>query len=111
MRRHYAFFATIVLAAVPAVVLAVTPAWAGRQRIPTSTPAFPIEHVVASAMADNGKTSPYAMNLTDQAAQSLGMAGGHWEAFDTGRSSSDPFVPALRGGVDGRGAMIRLQWQ
>jgi len=62
-------------------------------------------------MADSQERTPYAMNYTDQAAQSLGVTAGHWEAFDTGQSSSDPLMPALRGGVDGGGAMIRLQWR
>jgi hypothetical protein len=51
------------------------------------------------------------MNYADEAAQSLGVRGGRWEAFDTGPTSSNPFMPSLRGGVDSGGAMIRLQWR
>jgi hypothetical protein len=97
-----------------ALLLALSgPALAAR-RFNSTTPAFPIESRVASAMADR-QQEPYAMNYADEAAQSLGVSGGRWEAFDTGNdtstSSSNPFLPSLRGGVDSGGAMIRLQWR
>ena len=91
------------------LLLCATPAMA-RQRFPAYAPAIPSEHQMASIMA--GKERPaYAMSYADEAAQSLGVRGGRWDAFDTGTSSSDPFMPALRGGVDRGGAMIRLQWR
>jgi hypothetical protein len=101
----------VLFALAAATAVPVTPAWAGRHHVSIEAPLFPIEHVVASAMADRQERTPYAMNYTDQAAQSLGVTGGRWEAFDTGRPSSDPLMPALRGEVDGGGAMIRLQWR
>ena len=44
-----------------------------------------------------------------EVAQALGVKGGKMDLFDTGRSNS-AYVPALKGGVDGGGAMLRLQW-
>ena len=52
---------------------------------------------------------PYAMNYTDEAARTLGVNDGKWEAFDT--HSSNPMVPSLQGGIDHGGAMISLQWR
>lgn len=72
-----------------------------------STPA-PIQHVQDQRFADLPR-QPYAMNYTDEAAQSLGMQDGKWEAFDT--RSNDPLMPSLKGGIDSGGAMIRLQWR
>jgi hypothetical protein len=54
-------------------------------------------------------TQPYAMSYADEAAQTLGIKNGRWEAFDTG--SSDPLMPSLKGGIDSGGAMVRLQWR
>lgn len=108
MRCHRVLFAATLFAGVPAVL---SPAFAGPHHVPISAPPFPIEHVVASALAAEANPSPYPMNYADQAARSLGVSGGRWEAFDTGTSSSDPLMPALRGGIDGGGAMIRLQWR
>jgi hypothetical protein len=92
-------------------ILAADPAVAAR-RFNSTTPVFPIESRVASAMADR-QNGPYAMNYADEAAQSLGVRGGRWDAFDTGGSASgaSSFLPSLRGGVDSSGAMIRLQWR
>lgn len=106
MKRSPLIFAAFILA--PTIIAA--PAQA-RHRVSIQPPVFPIEHQVASAMADQERP-PYAMNYADEAAQSLGVKGGRWEAFDTGGgTSSDPFLPSLHGGVDGRGAMLRLQWR
>jgi hypothetical protein len=65
------------------------------------------DHQLALRYADN-LPQPYAMTYTDEAASSLGVKDGRWEAFDT--RSSDPLVPSLKGGVDHGGAMVRLQW-
>jgi len=75
-----------------------------------STPA-PIPHVQDVKLADNSQSSPYAMNYTDDAARTLGVQNGHWQAFDTGNSPKDPLMPSLNGGVDAGGAMLRLQWR
>lgn len=109
MRRCPLTFAGLV--GVAAAVILAAPASA-RHRVSIQPPVFPIEHQVASAMAEQERP-PYAMNYADEAAETLGVKGGRWEAFDTGSgsSSSDPFLPSLHGGVDGRGAMLRLQWR
>ena len=67
------------------------------------------EHQIA--LATDQEQPLYPMNYADEAARSLGVRGGRWEAFDTGPTSSSPFMPSLRGGVDSGGAMIRLQWR
>jgi hypothetical protein len=109
MWRRSVLIAAVLLCA--GTVLA-GPAQAAR-RFNSTTPAFPIESRVASVMADKER-GPYAMNYADEAAQSLGVSGGRWTAFDTGGASSgssSPFLPSLHGGVDSGGAMIRLQWR
>jgi len=55
-------------------------------------------------------SQPYAMNYSDEIAQTLGVKNGRWDAFDTG-PSRNIFVPSLSGGVDRGGAMIKLQWR
>lgn len=65
------------------------------------------DHQLAVRYADN-QAQPYAMTYTDEAASSLGVKDGRWEAFNT--RSSDPLVPSLKGGVDHGGAMFKLQW-
>lgn len=65
------------------------------------------DHQLSVRYAQN-QAQPYAMTYTDEAASSLGVKNGRWEAFDT--KSSDPLVPSLKGGVDHGGAMFKLQW-
>jgi hypothetical protein len=88
------------------LVLAAGPALA--VHAPNLTPSFPIEHDTATRLQDQ-PASPYAMSYTDEVAQSLGVRGGKADFYDSGRSD-DVFVPALKVGVDGGAAMIRLQW-
>ena len=47
------------------------------------------------------------MNYTDQAAQTLGIQDGKWEAF----SPVQPHMPSVNGGLDGGRPMLRLQWR
>ena len=72
-----------------------------------------VEHTTGDAVQDvrfnDAGNSPYAMNYTDEAAQSLGIKDGKWEAFST--SSSDPLMPSLKAGADSGGAMFKLQWR
>ena len=75
---------------------------------PDLATAAPIEHVREAAEA---QPAPYAMNYADDAARTLGVKDGRWQAFDTGGSSRDPLLPSLNGGVDAGGAMLRLQWR
>lgn len=109
MRRPAIIFASVLLT-LPAGAALAGPHYGIR----TAPTVFPIEHEMASAQAsaqadrDHG---PYAMTYSEEAAQSLGISGGRWEAFDTGPSTTDPLLPALNGGVDHGGAMIRLQWR
>ena len=59
---------------------------------------------------DQHSASPYPMNFTDDAAQTLGVHDGRWEAFDTGPSRNG-YMPGLSGGIVGGAAMIKLQWR
>ena len=97
MRLYRTFLAT-------ALLLAAAPAMAEPQ---FNAPA-PIPHVQDARASDRDKT-PYAMNYTDEAAQTLGVKDGKWEAFNT--TSSSPMMPSLNAGADAGGAMIKLQWR
>ncbi len=97
---------TRTLLAATALLLAAAPAQA--YRVPEFNAPAPIQHVQDAKFSDRDKT-PYAMNYTDEAAQTLGVKDGKWEAFSTG--SSSPLMPSLNAGADSGGAMIKLQWQ
>ncbi len=66
------------------------------------------EHGKILKYQDQQSTQPYAMNFTDEAAQTLGVKNGRWEAFDTG-SSHNGLTTSLSGGIDRGHAMIKLQ--
>ncbi len=57
---------------------------------------------------DQQPTRPYSMNFTDEAAQTLGVKNGRWEAFDTGPSRNG-LTTNLSGGIDRGHPMIKLQ--
>lgn len=76
-------------------------------RPPDTNVAVATPHQQDLRTADN-QNQPYAMNYTDEAARSLGVHDGQWEAFDT--HSTDPLVPSFKGGIDNGSAMIKLQW-
>jgi len=89
-----------------ALAAASGPACAFRLQDPNAPPLT--EHQRELRVADS-QTQPYAMNLTDDAARSLGVQDGKWEAFST--QSHDPMMPSFRGGIDQGRAMIGLQWR
>ena len=65
----------------------------------------PVQHVREGNLASS---QPYAMNYTDQMAQSLGVKDGQWQAFQ----SKDPMLPSLAGGMGSGGhPMLKLQWR
>ena len=99
MRRIFALAATAA-----ALTLGALPARAGA--MPDLNPAVP-EHVREAKYADS-QPKPYPTTWGDEAAQSLGVRDGKWEAFHTVPSS--PLAPSLNAGVDSGGAMLRLQW-
>jgi hypothetical protein len=68
------------------------------------------EHGKILRYQDQQPTQPYAMNFTDEAAQTLGVHSGRWEAFNTGPSRNG-MSTNLSGGIDKGHAMIRLQWR
>jgi hypothetical protein len=82
------------------------PGWAFRLPDPNAAPLT--EHQIQLRAAES-TPRPYAMNYTDEAAQTLGVHNGKWEAFST--QSRDPLSPRFKGGIDGGRAMIGLQWR
>lgn len=80
------------------------PAWAFRT--PDGNAAWPTEHQKALRYAET-QSPPYAMNYADEAAQTLGVREGKWEAF-TPRSSD---MPSVKGSMDSGRPMLILQWR
>jgi hypothetical protein len=68
------------------------------------------EHEKVLKYQDQQPTQPYTMNFSDEAAQTLGVHNGRWEAFDTGPSRNG-LTPSLSGGIDRGHAMVQLQWR
>jgi hypothetical protein len=101
MRR----FGTLAIA-IAALAAGSGPAWAFRLPDPNALPLT--EHQKQLRYADS-QTQPYAMSYSDEAARSLGVQSGRWEAFST--QPRDSFMPRFRGGIDGGRAMIGLQWR
>jgi hypothetical protein len=95
-------FGTLVFA-VAALAAGSSPAWAFR--LPGNE-AWPTEHQKQLRFAEN-QPQPYAMNYADEAAQTLGVREGKWEAF-TPRSSD---MPSVKGSMDGGRPMLILQWR
>jgi hypothetical protein len=58
-------------------------------------------------VSDNSP-APYAMNYSDEAAQTIGVRDGHLDVFST--NSAESHLPYLSGGLGGDGAMLKLQW-
>jgi hypothetical protein len=56
------------------------------------------------------KASPYPMNYTDEAAESLGIKNGHLDVFSVQPTSNESLLPNVSGGLDHGGAMLKLQW-
>ena len=64
----------------------------------------------APRIVRDDKPSPYPMNYADEAAQNLGVRNGRMELFDAPSRDDSGFAPGVSGGVDGNGAMFKLQW-
>ncbi len=67
----------------------------------------PVPDHVRMARYSDTASQPYAMNYSDEAAQTLGMKDGRWEAF----KSDTPGMPNFNAGIDGGRPMLRLQWR
>lgn len=85
-------------------LLTALPAWAFH--IPDASTPWPTLHQLELPQAER---EPYAMNYADEAARTLGIEDGKWEAFST--RSRNPLMPSLRGGVEGGRLGIALQWR
>ena len=86
-----------------AALLVAGPAFAFR--VPDPNAPWPTPHQREAGYADQER-QPYAMNYSDEAARSLGLTDGRWEAFNS-RSAAGA---TLKGGLDTHGAVLRLQW-
>jgi hypothetical protein len=84
-------------------LLVAGPAFAFRAPDPNAP--WPTPHQREVGYADQER-QPYAMSYSDEAARSLGLTDGRWEAF----SSQSAAGATLKGGFDTRGAVLRLQW-
>jgi hypothetical protein len=101
---------TILTLCLAAIALIGGMAWAFAAAAFDPTSGLLTEHEKILKYEDEQPTQPYAMNFTDEAAQTLGIHNGRWEAFDTG-PSRDGLTPSLSGGIDRGNAMIKLQWR
>ncbi len=99
--RYFVFLA----AAIPALIAGSASAWAF-DPVPATNKAFPTEHQ-QELHTIAAQPSAYPMRYTDEAAQTLGMKDGKWEAF----TPTSPLMPHINGGLDGGRPMVRLQWQ
>src|SRR3954470_7169394 len=91
-------------------VLASAPAFAGfGPRVPGSNSlASPLTYPGApKPPAPETQKQPYAMNYSDEAAQTLGVRDGRLDVFSTRPSPRNGLMPSLSGGVGGDGAMLR----
>ena len=96
--------AVAVLASGP-VSAHVSPLGAGPMVSPREYPGAP------KPVHDEGMTSPYAMNYTDEAAQTLGFRDGHTDVFTVKPRANQSYLPTFSGGLGGDGAMLKLQWR
>jgi len=94
-------FGTLALAFL-AVAAGPVPVWAFGAL--DSSLARPTRHQIELRYADG---PPYAMNYVDEAAQTLGIQGGQWKAFEP--RSSD--MPSLMGSMKSGRPMLILQWR
>ena len=74
-------------------------------RAPDPNAPWPTPHQRETGYA-NQERQPYAMSYSDEAARSLGLTDGRWEAFNSKSTGGT----TLKGGFDTRGAVLRLQW-
>ncbi|HEY8253492.1 MAG TPA: hypothetical protein VIG39_02570 [Rhizomicrobium sp.] len=86
-----------------AALLVAGPAFAFRAPDPNAP--WPTPHQREAGYADQER-QPYATNYSDEAARSLGLTDGRWEAFNSQSAAG----ATLKGGLDTHGAVLRLQW-
>jgi hypothetical protein len=92
-------------AAFLALSAGAAPVWAFPA--PETNVAAPTRHQTDLRNTDKQAAQPYAMRYTDEAAQTLGMKDGKWEAF----VPVNPLLPRINGGLDGGRPMVHLQWR
>jgi|SRR5437868_10837705 hypothetical protein len=84
--------------------------WAGPAfafRAPETNAPYPTPHQQEAGYGDS-QAQPWSQSYSDEAARRLGVADGKWQAFGSPVGDSSRF--SLKGGLDTRGAVLRLQW-
>jgi hypothetical protein len=86
------------------------PAAARQTYVDGAVSASPSDYPGAPKPVQEKTESPYAMNYTDEAAQTIGVRDGRWDVFSAKPAENRSYLPSLSGGVSGDGAMLKLQW-
>jgi hypothetical protein len=86
----------------------IGPAMARQTYIDGAVSASAADYPGAPQPVSDNSRAPFAMNYTDEAAQTIGVHDGHLDVFST--NSAQSHLPTLSGGLGGDGAMLKLQW-
>jgi hypothetical protein len=95
----------VLLGLTAAALLRAGPAFAFRAPEPNAP--YPTPHQQDVDYAGT-QAQPWSQSYSDEAARRLGVADGKWQAFGGTVGDSSRF--SLKGGLDTRGAVLRLQW-
>ncbi len=68
------------------------------------------EHEKILEYQDQKPAQPYAMNLTDEAAQTMGLHNGRLDVIGPGYPDGG-LMPNVSGAMDGGKPMLKLQWR
>ena len=86
------------------------PAAAHQSFVDGAVSASPADYPGAPKPVHDTAKAPYAMNYSDEAAQTIGVRDGHWDVFSAKPAENQPYLPSLSGGLGSDGAMLKLQW-
>jgi hypothetical protein len=100
----------MILAAASLTMASMGPAVARQTFIDGAVSASPTDYPGAPKPVRDTADAPYAMNYSDEAAQTIGVRDGHWDVFSAKPAGNRSYLPSLSGGLGGDGAMLKLQW-
>ena len=86
---------------------AVTASWAAEPSYAPNASHLSLQYPGGPKAQPETPKTPYALNYTDQMAQSLGVHDGR---MDFSGNRADSRLPTVSGGLGGGGPMVRLQW-
>jgi hypothetical protein len=92
------------------LAVGLSPAMARRTYVDGAVSASPMDYPGAPKPPRDNPASPYAMNYSDEAAQTIGIRDGHMGVFSTKPAENRSYLPSFSGGLGGDGAMLKLQW-